>query len=79
MSSLFILFLGIVIGWLLRDIVDDRYKRRSYEWLIEHYLSDPELFAKADASQLAIIEMNGGCDKGTFRRLIMRPLIEKHQ
>jgi hypothetical protein len=76
-ESILTLFLGIVIGFLLRDIVVDQFKKRPYEWLIEHYLSDPELLAKADSSELAVIEMNGGCDKGTFRRLIMRPLLEK--
>lgn len=78
MGTVLTLFLGMAIGWLLREIIVDQFKKRSYEWLIEHYLSDPELLAKADPLELAVIERNGGCGKGTFRTIIMRPLLDKH-
>ena len=71
LAALFIIILAAI------EIYKDAFKKRPYDWLISHYLKDATLKDLACIDSLRAIKDKGGCSKNTFRREIMRPLMER--
>ncbi|MEI8659355.1 hypothetical protein [Vibrio sp. Hal054] len=66
----------IALVYSLPTIYLDAIKKRSFAFLIKHYLNDPVLLARADAAHLEVFKRSGGT-KRDFRNKVMRPLLEK--
>lgn len=66
----------IVLGALI-GIYKDAVIKRPYDWLMTHYLGNESLREQANNDSLRVIKAAEGCSKFTFRRKVMRPIMER--
>jgi hypothetical protein len=68
----------LIVLWSLIGIYKDAVMKRPYDWLMTHYIGNDSLREKANDDTLRFIKTADGCSKFTFRRKVMRPIMERN-